>query len=424
MLTEPPPQHASAAKRRLRVIRRTAALALSLVLGGCAGVPAHSGNPSTGIPASGALSPAPNPSPVASDPGPATPVESDVPSSPATRTPFVESNIVDREDVPASLYDKYWIVRGSWASSGQVSHVGTTARIVLPNELVLGADAGIVASYAVINDDQGREDPVIGPNGVTINVRDIRTGAIRRTFDTPVDPAHGLMAGERLFWWGSTLPFEAHDHVHGTIWGIDLTDAASTPREIVPAGELDDVFGGRWSRSPLRLSDRGRAVTSTVVGDDARATQVIDVSSMSLRTTITDEIAFGVVGTRALVRRPDGLIILDLETGRRVGPLLEVFQTLRSSAGDDERFVQYGRGDNSGVYVAAMDLDSGESRILLHQPRGVTTLSLDADLSVPELLVLVDTNALDEGESELRVSLLDAETGELQPDAFAIDVTE
>ena len=328
---------------------------------------------------------------------------------------------MDRPGVPSELYDRYWIALGS------VGQLGTTARIDLGrSEAVLGADAGLVASYAVVHDDVvGSTDAIVGSDGVTIIVREVRTGDIRRKFVTRVLPAHGVMVGARLFWWGwgAALKTDPPDLDRGAIWAIDLADAGSQPRKVVPA--LSEQFGQGWARSPLYVSDGGRVVMSSAAPSmqTAAATQVIDVATMSLRMTIHDEIAYELVGNIALVRRSEDRVgLLDLTTGRKVGPPLDVFIVQGTFAGTREMYVQHGRVDGTGVDISAIPLDSGKSRTLLHQGSGVITSFLNSELSTADILVLFerDPDFGGDGSPYVPISLLNPQTGDLQPEAFVI----
>ena len=372
-------------------------------------------------PSTAQTSPSPDGTPAASIPTasptvtstPATPAPSPRSSAPVLPPVFVETDIVDRPGVPAELRDKYW------SAFGEVGEVGTTARIVLrPNEVVIAYDAGLVASHAVMRDaDGGVVGPVVGPNGVTVIVREIRTGAIRRTFDIAEVPDLGVMVGERLFWFGRA-PGDGQDPDRGAIWGIDVGNDGQ-PVQITPP--IEEEFGSGSSRSPLYASDGGRVVISTVGGVESISTQIIDVSTMSVRMTIDGENGYALVGDRLLVHRTERRLgLFDVRTNRDVGPALDVFIAQKYLAGDDAFFVQYGI-DGEGVYVAAIGADTGEVRVLLHQPSGVLTSYL-TDLSTPDLLVLTqpDWDIGSDGNAAARFSLLDPATGALTPDAFVI----
>jgi hypothetical protein len=362
-----------------------------------------------GTPGASIASASPSPAPVA------TPAPSQRPSAPVIQPVFVETNIVDRPGVPAELRDRHW------SALGQVGEVGTTARIALgPNELVIAQDAGLVASYAVLhNEEFGFGVPVVGPNGITVIVREVRTGAIRRTFDTPIVPDLGVMVGERLFWTGKA-PGDGQDPDRDAIWGIDVGDDEAEPVQIAPP--IEEQFGPDASgRAPLFVSDGGRVVISAVGGLDWIATQIIEVSTMSLRMTIDGEQGNALVGDRLLVHRGERRLgLFDVRTNSDVGRPLDVFIAQKTLAGDGEFFVQYGL-DGEGVYFAAIDAATGESRILLHQPTGVRTSFLN-DMSTPDLLVLdsSDWEFDSDGIPAARFSLLDPATGELTEDAFVI----
>ena len=203
---------------------------------------------------------------------------SNTPSTEPTSVPSPEPSIVDRPGVPAALYDKYW------SKSGQVGQIGTTASFKLPsNERFLGADEGRIASVIY---DADAHVPVVGPNGVTIIVRELQTGKTVRSFDTPVYVTEALVAGSQLFWIGRSLADEGSPRIDAGVWALDLADPASAPRAVVGPSDLSKTYGNLASRGLLRLTDRGRAVTTEIAGDTALVTEIIDVSSLTARGTI------------------------------------------------------------------------------------------------------------------------------------------
>jgi hypothetical protein len=326
----------------------------------------------------------------------------------------VEAHIVERPGVPAALHDKYW------SAFQQAGQVGTTARILMPGEMVLGADAGLVASYAFIRDAEGSDHPVLGPNGVAITIRDIRTGATLRTFDTPVIPRDGLMVEDRLFWFGNADSIEAPKGSDFAIWGLDLGDAAATPIKLAPGA-------AGLASSPLRLSGAGSVVLRNLGGlaDGGVLTQVIDVSTMSV-TTIRGVIVYALDGDRAVVNGgEDRLVVRDLKSGDRVGAPLDAYEHYKTYGSTGEVFVEYGHfRPQQGVYFKAIDLRTGDIRDVLFQPRGELTEYLNPALSTPEVLVLFDETDDWEYDSDGfafgTFSLLDPLTGAVQADAFSI----
>jgi len=233
------------------------------------------------------------------------------------------------------------------------------------------------------------------------------------------------MVGERLFWWGwgAALGTDPPDLDRGAIWGIDLNDEDSEPRKITPS--LTEQFGRDWSRSLLFVSDGGRVIMSTVVQtmEAAKATQVIDVASMSLGMTIDGQIAYQLVDDIALVRRSEDRVgLLNVRSGAKVGSPLDVFIVQRTFAGTKEVYVQHGRSDGSGVDITAIVLDSGTSRVVLHQPSGVITSFLSSELSTPDLLVLLerDWEPGGDGSPYGPFALLNPHTGDLQREAFVV----
>ncbi|HEX7949451.1 MAG TPA: hypothetical protein VF494_03810 [Candidatus Limnocylindrales bacterium] len=339
------------------------------------------------------------------------------PSPTAAPSPSASAGpVVDRPGVPAALSDRLWI----W---GSVYAVGTTARLDLPPGVaVLAAGAGRVATYGSVSDATTGDRPVLGPNGlVPITVRDFATGAILRTFDSPIAIAYGVMAGSVLFWNGLTLPLDAPNRTDGGVWAIDLGDPASTPRAIIAPSDLSATYGPNPGRSLLWLSDRGRAVMSTVGGDSAKATQIVDVASLALRATLAGEIAYQVVDGKALVDRSSRLALLDLATRKEIGPGVATDVPKWSVVGEREVFIEYGRTSTAMTYLSAIALDTGAVRDLTF--KGGEAYDLSPELSNPTILALVPgegptQNA--QGRPQLAVSLLDPVTGQLTLNAFII----
>lgn len=343
-------------------------------------------------------------------PTPASPSETPTPSAVASEL-FVEPNLVDRPGVPSELYDKYWTL---W---GQAGHVGTTALLIKPpNEAMLGADAGRVASFVV---DEETDEPLVGPDGVTITVRDLRTGATIRTFDSSILPTYGLAVGSLLFWTGYGIPRDPINPLDGGVWVADLADPASTPRAVVLPSDLAATCGPHADRGRLWLTEHGRTITTIVGGDTATATQIIDVSETAPPIMLDDESAFEISEGRALVVRAGRYRLLELTTGQPVGPGFENDLAYRSVAGDGEFFASFAR--DGDVVFAAIDLSTGEARDI--HVRSTGDLRLSAELSTPGLLVLLrdDDPSYDaQGRVQIPVSLLDPATGDLQLDAFTI----
>jgi hypothetical protein len=315
-----------------------------------------------------------------------------------------EPSVVDRPGVPAALYDRYW------AAFGQAGQVGTTAWMdPPPGEGILGVDAGRVATIPV--DDEG--EPIVGADGTIIVVRDIRTGATLRIVETASTPYYAVIVGSLLFW---SPRFDA------SVWVVDLADPASTPRAIVPSSDLTELYGPNADRAPLQISDGGRAVISLVGGDTARATQVIDVATQSLRVTLEGEAADEIAGHVALVYRPDGIALLDTATGHEIGPGIEGF--LKASVvGDGEVLVQVGQNDTGASIVAALDLETGEVRQLRVRIYATETLDLVTMVSAPSvlgLLPVVGPTYDARGRIQLPVTLLDPASGQTVVDAFTI----
>jgi hypothetical protein len=336
-------------------------------------------------------------------------------SKPAAR-PIAETNIVDRAGVPESLHDKYWI-----AANG-AGQVGTTARVAVPeDEVVLGADAGRVASYRV---DPATSRPVVGPAGVRIIVRDIRSGAITGTFDTPVRIASGLMVGSVLFWTGQTLPATSQGMDAG-VWALNLDLNGAAPIAVIPPSDLSLRYGADAVRGPVRLTDNGRTIVTLVQGPTRRGTDVMSVANLSFRDTLLDMYAFEVMDETALVIPLHGdegkysreIRTIDLTTRATIGSGVPTEEVAWAFAGGGSFFVQHGIG-GTGYGVTAIESKSGAWRDVLSN----LTLSLSHNLSSPDSLALVPLSwdVDSSGTTSLPVSLLDPLTGRVQPNAFRI----
>lgn len=359
----------------------------------------------------------PGPSAIASESTAISPVP-----DPSDTNLVVEQTIVDRPGVPPSLYDKYWAARG------QVGQIGTTARIVMPsNEWILGSDAGRVASHLV--DEE--LDPLIGEEGLEVVVRDIRTGGTLRTFTAAVWVTDAILVGPTLFWTGYELPYDPFNPSDAGVWAIDVSEATGAPQVVIPSGELSSTYGSSAVRGLLRLTDSGRSVITLIEGDSSRATEVIDVATLTLRRSIEDEFAIEVVRDLAVVAplhkdrgdpdRPSRLRLIDLTSGSEVGEGIRTSEVVSSFVGVDEVYIQYNR-DGLESRVTAIALGSGEVRVLRVQLGTPETLELSHRLSAPDFLVLlpVDGAALgDDGKAHLPVSLLEP-NGEIHLDAFEI----
>ena len=339
---------------------------------------------------------------------------------------YVEPDVVDRPGVPIELYDKYW------AAARQVGQVGTTARIVLPeDEWILGADSGMVATYQIDRpklDELGVVEPILGTGGVTIVVRDVRFGEVVRTLVSPIAPSDGLITGSLLFWTGRSLPLDNETRVDGGVWAIDFTDPQASPTAIFEPSDLAETYGKHAVRGLLHLTDRGRAVTTLIESDSSFATDVIDVEQMAPQTTLAGVYALELVAGKALATqphqftgpgKPDGLWLIDIESGQQVGPKVEADRAYRSMIGDSEIFASFARGGSA--VVATIDLSTGKARDILalkDQP-----LSLSPRLSTSDVLVFLrDEDPIfdDQGRVQLAISLLDPRDGDLQLDAFTI----
>ena len=335
----------------------------------------------------------------------------------------VEPNIVDRPGVPSSLLQLYWV---EW---GQLGELGTTARLEMPlDEQILGVDDGLVASMKF---DPDTQTPVSGEDGIAIVARDVRTGRTVKEFYSPVYITESLVVGSQLFWIGRLPPMGA-DSVDAGVWVVDLTDPTAAPRAIVQPSELSTTYGPRATRGLLRVTDRGRAISTQIESAATLVTEVIDVEHLSVRVTIDADrmYAFQIAQGRALVflpheysgqGQPEGIRLMDIRSGAQIGTTVEADLLKGSIIGSQELYVQIGRGVDS--YIIAIDLESGEARDIRVVRGGMETLDLSSRLSSEEVLALVPVTGatLDAtGRVHLPVTLLTPTTGELLPEAFAI----
>jgi hypothetical protein len=346
-------------------------------------------------------------------------------ATPAITEPLVELAVVDRPGVPAELYDRYWVTEVGWpgldgVSAYEAGQVGTTARILLPPaELALGADDGRVASVLLDRDSGG---VAVGPAGATFLVRDIRTGALLRKLESPAIPAfvpHGsLVVGPQLIWTGK----EPGGGVAAGVWALNLDDPGSVPEVLIAEGADLKGYGDGALRAALKVSASGQTLGSLVVGPERGRTDVLDLASRTFRMTL-DDIAHAVGDDTAVVRRPGGVALVDLETGKDIGALSTdtVYQAL---VADRVGYVDYAR--DLTHYISAIDPASGENRDLLVQSGGREWLYLSRDLSSGSSLTLLAAHTIGSAFDAMGLAgratatLLDPATGGLRQDVFTV----
>lgn len=336
-------------------------------------------------------------------------------ASPVQGGPIVEVNIVDRPGVPASLYEKYWV------GGGQVGQVGTTARMVVPeDEQLLGVDRGHVATFPI---DPNTSRPVVGRNGMTILVRDIRTGAIERTIETPFQISYGLIVGSLLIWTGRTLP-DSPTVMDAGLWVVDLDVPDAQPKALIQPSDLAESYGPDAVRGPARLTDEGRSVVTLIQSPTQRGTDIVDLGSLTLRRTLADSYALEVIDGISLVIPVHGdrgqsareMRLVRVGTGATIGavPTEEVAWAF---AANGAFYVQHGFG-GTGYRIDEIDAQTGNVRELLTE----VALDLSHRLSAPDNLVLVayDWEVGEQGKVLQPVTLLDPVTGILHLNAFTI----
>jgi hypothetical protein len=341
------------------------------------------------------------------------------PSAGPEATPQVAESLQPVAGVPEALRDRYWITEsccpwpgmdGGWASVA--GNLGTDAYIVLPlDEWALGADDGLIASGI-------RRD-----TSSTIIVRDLATGTVVRTFETSVTvmPNDGALVGPRLFWTGT----DAGTGRDAGVWALDLSRPDSNPAQITPGvGDLSQ-FGALVERTPFLVSLSGETITSRVGSRDRGPLEVIDVRTLSLRSTVADELLYAAGDNFGLAWRDKSVALISLASGREVWHLPVTpsgFGTFHGGlVGDDQAIVAFSPRRGGEVRIVGISLGSNDTRIVAVLDGGRQRLS--GELSSDHLLVVLGEYSIGaawEEAGSASVSLLDTRTGEQTPDAFQI----
>lgn len=382
----------------------------------------------------------PSPSLTGSDAASSNQPETGSPGPTLSTTPSLQP-AGQRPGVPADIHARYWTANTGVGGymGGRAGQVGTTDVIVLPSdEFALAADGGLVASFAVDPDASGFR-PIVGPDGLSIIVRNVSTGETVRVFNTNTFPANGIAVGGLLFWAGPALPIDEDNPVDGGIQVIDLADPSAVPRPIdLPDSHEVADLGSRPVRQTFQVSASRLTLLAPIAGPAGEATYIVDVPTQQVRDVVpglglgtTDE-ALLVVQNSWDLSPATRVRLVDIATGDEIGhvwdDLLEGEQPLQNtdiliytvSPGEGEMFVSLPRGQHDAV-LAAVSESSGEVRdILVQEGRPLWLIS---ELSSPEHLVLLPNYSVSvslDSDGRALASLLNPRSSELVKDAFTV----
>jgi hypothetical protein len=336
---------------------------------------------------------------------------------------------MERPGVPFELAGLYWDL-----PSGDAGSVGTTAYQRIPeDEEMLDVADGFVASSIWLGD---------GRSPSKIIVRRFGEDGALRTIDTDTNVREGAIASGYLFWTGiQAAKDQTEPPRDGGIWAVDLADVNSTPIAIVAPGEdLSRFVGGLTvERLPFLVSLSERTLASTVGGGGGYRTDIIDTAELSLRAQLQGDTAIGVSDSVAIVRRgepvtdgPVTIAAVDIES--------QATNWRLPSSADDTAIKTLGypavlsssiamslhvvRNDLDQRVVVLIDIATGTSQdLIVHGPgdeRLFVLPSLSSDSRIALSTATFEDAMGDDG--RVSVSLLDLDTGELQVDAFRIDL--
>ena len=332
----------------------------------------------------------------------------------------VNSPIVDRPGVPSDLYDTYW-----WSDYGDAGKIGTTAQIGLPaNEWILAMASNLVVSARKSTDDgYGRAD---------LFVRDIRSGEVVKEIATTVGDPVATLIGDRLFWAGVDPTSDGVDHViDGGVWTMPLAPG-SVPFAIVPAGE-DITSLGSAGRARFKQSPSGATLAATVGGFSGRFTDIIDVKTLKPRTRLDGDAGFALTDDVVLV--PDhpptdyaegGVIARDIDTGDVLWrfprtPMKAPFGVINVEALGPRFVVWFQReaGGRDEFVIGTLKPETGEltERLVVGSGDPMAGFTVEWTISTSRLLALTRDSLVEGGP----ISLLDLDTGTLNPEVFVID---
>jgi hypothetical protein len=336
------------------------------------------------------------------------------PATSAAPRGIVVSPVRPRQDVPQELVARDWLAEvadtAPGADGGSLSEAGTlgsTARLILPPaEHGLAVGAGLVATASAT------------PGGSILRIRDIASGAVRRSVEVGQRVANAVLVGQLLLWSGWA---DAGHAIDGGVMSLDLGDAASTPQAIVAPGLSLKAFGPEAGRGLFHASSTGRTVVSSVGAGASTHVDVIDVATRTRVATLEDEIVLAITDDAAVVLRASGIAKVDLRSGATQWSSAtgRVFAVL---ADPGRVVVAFDHGDQ---YVIAAITDDGVVRDLKVQTglaRGHVQY-LAPELSTPDKLVLLPDVALGAAlaaHATPSAVVLDPSTGQLSKTAFGI----
>jgi hypothetical protein len=351
------------------------------------------------------------------DAGPTLVQRSAIPTDAEESQPAPQPTIIvgapgsEREGVPATLHDRFWIAETLWPggtgdTAYEAGQLGTTVRLVLPPaEWGLGADQGRVAST------------LTGKSGSTILVRDLLTGSLIRAIETPliIWVNSGALVGTTLFFTG----FADSSHtVDGGVWAVDVSSPDSVPKEIVPGGTKLSKYGDGAQRAPFEVSLTHKTVVSLVGAYGTAHADIIDVGTLTLRATLENEIVYAIGDEVVVVGRPGGMALLDMATGAQRWTL-QLGTVYSAIVGATDVFVSASRATSQ--VVVAVNIGVGSSRQILTQSDPVEFMM--GDLSTDGVFVLLPGVSIADSlgaTGATTASLLDPVSGALTQDAFAI----
>lgn len=226
-------------------------------------------------------------------------------------------------------------------------------------------------------------------------------------------------AGETLIWTGWTqTPTAIEDAgVHRIVLGA----GPGSMTRLVAGGPFEPALGERAERGPLRVSPSGRLVASSIGGESRVDTQVVDLATSSLLTTMAGVTPVGVTDSQVIALEAGALRGVELVGGKTRWSLAigthHGVSLLTGGAVAIAAYVAMGK-----YRIEAIELETGSLRRLLTTPAAEEHLYLVPGLAGGNDVVLAaDPNLgtiLERGPAE--ASVLNVATGKIQEDVFVI----
>lgn len=335
---------------------------------------------------------------------------------PVDSTPVIVEDVTDRAGVPAALKSVEWLANTvtPWPgeeepSSYSAGILGTTARIVLPpGEIGAAVGRGLVAS--VIVPDSG---------GSILVVRDITSGTEIWRVSSESVISRIAFAGETLIWTGWTqTPTAIED---AGVYRIELGAGRGSMTRLVAGGPFEPTLGERAERGPLRVSPSGRLVASSIGGESRVDTQVVDLATSSLLTTIAGVTPVGVTDSQVIALEAGALRGVELVGGKtRWSLAIGTHYGVSLLTGGAVAIAAHVARDE--YRIEAIELETGSLRRLLTTPAAEEHLYLVPGLAGGNDVVLAADPNLgtirERGPAE--ASVLNVATGKIQEDVFVI----